>query len=96
MTFGVALGASACGEALWRIHPGARADLLVVDLGDASLTGIPPSRLLDALVFSSPGRPWRDVMVAGDWVVRDHHHRGNAERQGRFEAAMQQLWVDTP
>jgi formimidoylglutamate deiminase len=89
-------GASSCGEALWGIHPGARADLLVVDLGDASLAGIPASRLLDALVFSSPGRPWRDVMVAGHWVVQNHRHQGNAERQARFEATMQQLWVDTP
>ncbi|MGM9490150.1 formimidoylglutamate deiminase [Ideonella sp. YS5] len=86
-------GASAAGEASWGIHPGARADLLVVDLGDASLAGIPPGRLLDALVFSSPGRPWRDVMVAGDWVVREHQQRGAAERLGHFESVMQRLWA---
>jgi formimidoylglutamate deiminase len=86
-------GAGAAGQSAWGIHPGARADLLVVDLDDASLAGIPPSRLLDALVFSSPGRPWRDVMVAGDWVVRQHRQRGAAERQARFEAVMQGLWA---
>jgi formimidoylglutamate deiminase len=85
-------GAAAAGQSSWGIHPGARADLLVVDLGDASLTGIPPGRLLDALVFSSPGRPWRDVMVAGEWVVRDHVQRGSAERQAHFESVMQRLW----
>ncbi|MEK8030201.1 formimidoylglutamate deiminase [Ideonella sp. DXS29W] len=87
-------GARACGEVVWGIHPGARADLLVVDLGDASLAGIPPSRVLDALVFSSPGRPWRDVMVAGHWVVQGHQQRGSAQRQAQFEAAMQQLWAE--
>jgi formimidoylglutamate deiminase len=86
-------GAASAGEASWGIHPGARADLLVVDLADASLAGIPPGRLLDALVFSSPGRPWRDVMVAGDWVVRGHQQRGAAERLARFESVMQRLWA---
>ena len=86
-------GGRAAGHSVWGLHPGARADLLVVDLADASLAGIPPTRLLDALVFSSPGRPWRDVMVAGDWVVRDHHQRGTAERLARFEAVMQRLWA---
>lgn len=89
-------GAAAAGQALWGIHPGARADLLVIDLGDASLTGIPPGRLLDTLVFSSPGRPWRDVMVAGHWVVRDHQQPGSHERQARFESVMQRLWLDAP
>ncbi|HEV8691276.1 MAG TPA: formimidoylglutamate deiminase [Ideonella sp.] len=86
-------GAGAAGQALWGLQPGARADLLVVDLGDASLAGIPPSRLLDALVFSSPGRPWRDAMVGGDWVVQEHRQRGQHERQARFEAVMEQLWA---
>jgi formimidoylglutamate deiminase len=85
-------GGGAAGEAAWGLQPGARADLLVIDLGDASLAGIPADRLLDALVFSSPGRPWRDVMVAGHWVVQGHHQRGSAERQARFEAVMEGVW----
>lgn len=87
-------GANAAGAGPWGLQAGARADLLVVDLGDASLAGVPQARLLDALVFSSPGRPWRDVMVAGDWVVREHHQRGSHERQGRFAEVMQALWAD--
>jgi formimidoylglutamate deiminase len=89
-------GAAAAGQSSWGIHPGARADLLVVDLADASLAGIPPSRWLDALVFSSPGRPWRDVMVAGQWAVREHQQRGSSERVARFESVMHRLWVETP
>jgi formimidoylglutamate deiminase len=85
-------GASAAGAASWGLQAGARADLLVVDMADASLAGIPPERLLDALVFSSPGRPWRDVMAAGHWVVIDHRAPSAAERLARFEAVMAGLW----
>jgi formimidoylglutamate deiminase len=85
-------GAAAIGAARWGLVAGARADALVVDLSDASLLGVPPQRLLDALVFSSPGRPWRDVMVAGRWVVRDHRHAQAAPLARGFEAAMHELW----
>lgn len=85
--------ARAAGFTRWGLQAGARADLLVVDLHDHALLGIPPTQLLDALVFSSPGRPWRDVMVAGRWVISDHRH-GDAPRiAARFEAAMQALWA---
>ena len=76
--------------------PGARADLLVVDTGDASLLGMPQSHLLDALVFSSPGRPWRDVLVGGRWIVREHRHARSAKIAARFESAMQELWREAP
>ncbi|HSI58420.1 MAG TPA: hypothetical protein VLA16_12750, partial [Ideonella sp.] len=64
------------------------------DTGDASLAGIPPGRLLDALVFSSPGRPWRDVMVAGRWVVQDHRQAAAHAISERFAGVMQTLWAD--
>jgi len=79
-------GATAAGFANWGLQPGARADLLVVDTEDASLLGIPDEHLLDTLVFSSPSRPWRDVMVSGRWVVRNHRH--HAEGAQAFQAAM--------
>jgi formimidoylglutamate deiminase len=90
----VQAGAAAAGHAAWGLVPGARADALVVDTRSAHLLGIPPDRLLDAVVFSSPGRPWRDVMVAGRWVVQDHRHpRADAIAQC-FELAMAALWAD--
>ena len=79
-------GATAAGFANWGLQAGARADLLVVDTDDESLLGLPDEHLLDALVFSSPGRPWRDVMVSGRWVVRNHRH--DAEAAQAFKAAM--------
>jgi formimidoylglutamate deiminase len=87
-------GAGAAGEAAWGLAPGARADALVIDAQSASLLGTPPAQLLDALVFSSPGRPWRDVLVAGKWVVQDHHHAAAAPIARRFEAAMQEIWAE--
>ena len=72
--------------------PGARADLLVVDTDDPALLGMPPDHLLDALVFSSPGRPWRDVMVGGQWRVSGHRHPRADAIAARFRAAMQALW----
>ena len=85
-------GGRACGEAAWGLAAGARADLLVVDPADASLVGIPAHRWLDALVFSSPGRPWRDVMVAGRWAVRNHRHPRSEAIGAAFAQAMGALW----
>ena len=87
-------GACAAGEANWGLVPGARADALVIDAQSASLLGTPSAQLLDALVFSSPGRPWRDVMVAGTWVVQDHHHAAAGGIARRFETAMQEIWAE--
>ena len=85
-------GGRAAGHARWGLEAGARADLLVIDPDDASLLGLPPARWLDALVFSSPGRPWRDVMVAGRWALRKHHHAQVERISAGFAQAMSSLW----
>jgi formimidoylglutamate deiminase len=87
----VRAGAAAAGEPRWGLVEGARADALVADLRCDALLGVTPDRLLDALVFATASRPWRDVLVAGRWVIRDHRHDG-AEAIGRdFTAAMHAL-----
>ncbi|MEO8634347.1 MAG: formimidoylglutamate deiminase [Gemmatimonadales bacterium] len=85
-------GASAAGFARWGLEAGARADLLVIDTADTGVIGVPASHLLDALVFSSPGRPFRDVMVGGRWVIRDHQLPRSAEIANRFTESMGALW----
>ena len=85
-------GAAAAGLERWGLVEGARADLLVIDTADASLLGTPAPQLLDALVFSSPGRPWRDTVVGGRFVVRNHLHPHSAAIAGRFERAMRSIW----
>jgi formimidoylglutamate deiminase len=91
----LAAGARAAGFARWGLVPGARADLLVIDCSDAALLGIPAERLLDALVFSSPGRPFRDVLVAGRWVQRDHRPAMASAIEAGFVQTMRSLWADT-
>lgn len=84
-------GARAAGFARWGLVPGARADALVIDQSSPNLLGVPASHVLDALVFSSPGRPWRDVMVGGRWVVTDHRHDSAAAIAREFVPAMELL-----
>ncbi|MGZ8259207.1 MAG: formimidoylglutamate deiminase [Caldimonas sp.] len=79
-------GAAAAGEPTWGLVAGARADALVVDPGADALLGVAPTRTLDALVFSSPQPAWRDVMVAGRWVLRDGEHAAAREIAERFAA----------
>ena len=91
------LDGSAAAAGLHRVglQRGARADLLVIDGHDHALLGVPAVQLIDTLVFSSPGRPWRDVMVGGQFVVQEHRHEKGAAVASQFEAAMQQLWDAT-
>jgi len=84
-------GAAASGEAAWGLIKGARADALVADRREPALLGVPASHTLDALVFSSPARPWRDVMVAGRWVIRDHQHPAANVIADAFAGAMAEL-----
>lgn len=87
-----AAGARACGEPLWGLAPGARADALVAAARADALLGVPQEHWLDALVFSSPAAPWADVMVAGRWLLRGGAHAGAEPIARRFEAAMAELW----
>jgi len=83
--------AAATGETRWGLVAGARADALVVDAREAALLGLPGELALDALVFSGPARPWRDVMVAGRWAIRDGVHPRAEAIAERFATAMHAL-----
>jgi formimidoylglutamate deiminase len=85
-------GGGAAGHASWGLIEGARADLLVADSSCDAALGIPADALLDALVFAGGGRAWRDVMVAGKWVLREHRHADGAAIASRFVQAMHRLW----
>ena len=84
------LGGSARASGLpsWGLLKGARADALMVDVDDDGLLGVARDRVLDALVFSSPQAPWRDVMVAGRWLLRDGRHAASDAIAARCCAAM--------
>jgi len=85
-------GGAAAGHAQWGFVEGARADLLVADPSCEATAGVPRDALLDALVFAGATRPWRDVMVAGRWVLREHQHAEAGAIAARFAQAMQTLW----
>ena len=87
-------GAAAAGCSLWGLTVGARADALLVDPLEPALLGIPSSRTLDAMVFSSPVQPFANVMVAGRWVVRDGQHAAQQSTSRAFAEAMYGLWKD--
>jgi len=64
----------------------------VADAGNDALLGVPAASALDALVFGGATRAWRDVMVAGRWVLQDHAHAQSAIAAARFARTMAALW----
>jgi formimidoylglutamate deiminase len=80
-------GAAAAGWPSGGLEVGARADLLLVDHDDDALRGLPPSHLLDGLVYAAPQRAFARTFVAGRWA------RGaSAGSRAAFAAAMTALW----
>jgi formimidoylglutamate deiminase len=80
-------GGQAAAWAQWGLVAGARADLLLLDLQDAALRGVPPGHALDATVFAAPARPFARAMVGGQWRAEP-----SAEIGLGFERAMNALW----
>jgi formiminoglutamate deiminase len=56
------------------IRPGALADLVSVRTDGVRLAGAAPEDLVDALVFAGGAGDVRDVIVGGEFVVRDGRH----------------------
>ncbi len=70
---------------------GNRADLLVLDETSPLLAGRDESNLLDTWIFAGNSNLVRDVMVNGDWVVRDFRHRDEARIAARYRAVISRL-----
>jgi formimidoylglutamate deiminase len=67
-------GAQAAARPVGAIASGKRADLVVLDPEHPALTGRQGDTLLDSWIFSGNVTPVRDVMVGGQWLVRDGVH----------------------
>lgn len=89
-------GARACGRAIGRIEPGARADFVMLDPDHPALVGRAGDDLLDSWIFSCDDTPVREVMVGGRWVVREGRHVRQDEITARYAATVQQLAAETP
>lgn len=84
-------GARALGQPVGRLAAGYRADLVVLDPDHPVLAGRPTEYVLDAYVFSSHGNPVRDVMVGGEWVVREGRHASRELVRNRYRRTMASL-----
>ena len=84
-------GAQALGRRAGAIAPGCRADLVVLDVRDPALASQPVDALLDAAMFGPCRRPVRDVMVGGQWVVRDGHHPDEDAVFARYQSCLRRL-----
>jgi formimidoylglutamate deiminase len=84
-------GARALGRRVGTIEPGARADLVVLDLRDPVLLGPIDDGLLDRVVFAANGGAVRDAIVGGHWVVRDRVHAQEEEIERRYRRALGEL-----
>lgn len=70
---------------------GKRADLVVLDAEHPALAGRSGHAVLDSWVFSGTESPVRDVMVGGDWVVRDGRHPLEEEAARGYSAVVREL-----
>ncbi|MEX2647684.1 MAG: formimidoylglutamate deiminase [Alphaproteobacteria bacterium] len=84
-------GARACARPIGAIAPGARADLVVLDRDHPLLVGRAGDALLDSYVFAGNDRVVRDVMVGGDWVVRQGRHGRRDEVRAAYREAIAAL-----
>jgi formimidoylglutamate deiminase len=89
---GAALGgALAIGQPVGEIAVGRRADWLVLDAAHPAMAGVAPEAAFDRLLFAGADKAIRDVMVAGRWVVKDHHHAAEVGLRGDFASVMKGL-----
>ena len=84
-------GCRALGWEAGTVAVGRRADLVVLDAEHPVLAGRSGHAVLDSWVFSGPESPVRDVMVGGEWVVRDGRHPLEEEAARGYSAAVRRL-----
>ncbi|MBE9537551.1 MAG: formimidoylglutamate deiminase [Proteobacteria bacterium] len=81
-------GSAALGINAGAIATGKRADLIMLDDQHPALYGKRSSSLLDSWIFASNENPVKDVMVNGQWLVRNGCHNQQAVIAARFRTAM--------
>jgi formimidoylglutamate deiminase len=84
-------GAQAIAQPTGAIARGWRADFVVLNADDPALAGQPVADILDAAIFGPCRQPVRDVMVAGQWVVREGRHPDEAAVLDAYRSALERL-----
>jgi formimidoylglutamate deiminase len=84
-------GARASGRKIGALAPGHRADLVALDPEHAALAGRREDALLDSWIFAGNDTPVADVMVGGQWVVRDGRHPHEEQARAGYARALAKL-----
>ncbi|MEX0298613.1 MAG: formimidoylglutamate deiminase [Kordiimonas sp.] len=67
-------GAQALAQPIGALSVGKRADLIVLGTDAPMFAGASYGQIVDTFIFSGQSNPISDVMVAGNWVIRDGKH----------------------
>ncbi|WP_207886269.1 formimidoylglutamate deiminase [Pseudomonas sp. 30_B] len=84
-------GAQALGQPTGALAVGKRADLLVLDGSDPYLQTASGDAILNRWLFAGGDRQVRDVMVAGQWRVRDGKHALEEQSAREFTDVLHEL-----
>ena len=84
-------GAQASGLPIGALRDGARADLLVLDENSPLLAARDRQSVIDSFLFAGNTPLVRDVMCAGEWVVRDFRHRDEERIAARYRKTVMAL-----
>ncbi len=84
-------GAQALGQPIGELAVGKRADWLVLDDQDPYIAMADGDGILNRWLFAGGDRQVRDVMVNGQWVVRQGHHLQEEQSRVAFAQVLRQL-----
>ena len=84
-------GAQAVGHPVGAIAAGRRADLVVLDGGDADFEELGAAAILGVALFSGNANRVRDVLIAGKPVIEQGRHLLEDEASDAFRAALRRL-----
>ncbi|MES2885493.1 MAG: formimidoylglutamate deiminase [Pseudomonadota bacterium] len=84
-------GAQALAQPVGTLAAGQRADWVVLNTDDAALAEQSGDGWLDASIFGPVRRPVRDVMVGGQWRVREGMHPQSAASLARYRVTLKRL-----
>jgi formimidoylglutamate deiminase len=84
-------GAESLASTVGRLEVGREADFFTVDLDDPSVA-CAGDALLNHVVFSLERTAVREVVVGGEWVIRDGRHALEEEIIRQFAAVQRNVW----
>ncbi|KDN99419.1 MULTISPECIES: formimidoylglutamate deiminase [Pseudomonas] len=84
-------GAQALGQPIGELAVGKRADWLVLDGNDPYLATASADGILNRWLFAGGDRQVRDVMVNGQWVVRQGRHAQEVDSAREFAGVLRSL-----